>query len=61
MLKFCMQYLVAAHYGFDLLYATNEDNKFKNRYIMNFLKSRHTISTLHDYIINNVSQLQRYS
>ena len=50
MLKFCIQYLVAAHYGINLIYATREDDKFKKRFINAFLNKRYTVSGLYDYI-----------
>ena len=61
MLKFCIQYLVAAHYGINLIYATGEDNKFQKRFINAFLNKRYTVSGLYDYIIKHATQLQKYA
>ena len=63
MVKFFIQYLVAAHYGIDLIYCTSEDNKFNKQIIQDFInKSRsNTISEFYNYFLVNAIDLQKYS
>ena len=57
MLKLFIQYLVAAHNGIDLMYATKEDTKFQKKYIGEFLNKSHTIKELYDYILLHATEL----